>query len=367
MFAIILGTRPEIIKMSPLIRSCERSGLDYFILHTGQHYSYEMDRVFFEELHLPAPRYNLDVGSGGHAGQTGAIMEGVEKVLVKEKPDVVLVQGDTNTVVAGALAASKCYVRGTRKLPVEVGHVEAGLRSFDRTLPEEINRVITDHISDYCFAPTEVARKNLLREGIDDGKIFVTGNTIVDAVRQNVVISKETKTIVTDLGLSEKGYFLVTLHRQDNVDDKVHLEGIFGALARLHTTTGLSVIFPVHPRTEKMIKSFGLSLNGVNLIPPQGFLDFLQLESNARLVLTDSGGVQEEACILGVPCVTIRNSTERPETVTAGANRISGVLPENIIKASETMLEKQISWENPFGDGNAGERIITHLCSQNRG
>ena len=362
MFAIILGTRPEIIKMSPLIRSCEKKGIDYFVLHTGQHYSYEMDRVFFKDLHLPAPRYNLDVGSGSHAVQTGAIMAGVEKILADEKPEVVLVQGDTNTVLAGTLAASKSYVRGPEKLPVEVGHVEAGLRSFDRTMPEEINRIIADHISDYCFAPTDVAKKNLLHEGIEEKKIFVTGNTIVDAVRQNLVLSNESRKTIADLGLSEKGYFLVTLHRQENVDDKTRLEGIFTALTRLHTTTGVPIVFPVHPRTEKMIKSFGLDLRGINLIPPQGFLDFLQLESNARLALTDSGGVQEETCILGVPCVTIRDSTERPETVAVGANIVAGVSPDNIIKAAETMLEKQGTWENPFGDGKAGERIIAELC-----
>jgi len=366
MFAIILGTRPEIIKMSPLIRSCEKQGIDYFVLHTGQHYSYEMDRVFFEDLRLPAPRYNLDVGSGSHAVQTGAIMAGVEKILSREKPDVVLVQGDTNTVLAGTLAASKCYVRGPQKLPVEVGHVEAGLRSFDRTMPEEINRIIADHVADYCFAPTDVAKKNLLHEGIDERKITVTGNTIVDAVRQNVVLSNESGNTIKNLGLSEKGYFLVTLHRQENVDDKQRLGGIFSALARLHTTTGVPLVFPVHPRTEKMIKSFGLDLKGINLIPPQGFLDFLQLESHARLALTDSGGVQEETCILGVPCVTIRDSTERPETVAAGANIVAGVSPENIIKAAETMLEKQGAWENPFGDGNAGDRIIAALCSRNQ-
>jgi UDP-N-acetylglucosamine 2-epimerase (non-hydrolysing) len=364
MFAIILGTRPEIIKMSPIIRSCEKRGIDYFVLHTGQHYSYDMDRVFFEDLRLPTPRYNLNIGSRSHAEQTGMIMAGVEKILFKEKPDVVLVQGDTNTVLAGTLAASKCYVRGDRKHPVEVGHVEAGLRSFDRTMPEEINRMIVDHISDYCFAPTEIAQKNLLQEGIDAKKIFITGNTIVDAIRQNLALSENTKKTVTNLGLTEKGYFLVTLHRQENVDDKRRLEGILSALVRIHTTTNVPIIFPVHPRTEKMITSFGLNLKGMILIPPQGFLDFLQIESKARLILTDSGGVQEEACILGVPCVTIRHSTERPETVTAGANIIAGVLPDGIIKAAERMLERQRSWKNPFGDGNTGERIITTLCNQ---
>ena len=191
--AIVLGTRPEIIKMSPVIRECEKRGLDYFVLHTGQHYSYEMDKVFFIDLELPQPEYNLDVGSGSHAEQTGKIMAGAEKVLIKEQPDVVLVQGDTNSVMAGALAASK--------LNIKVGHVEAGLRSFDRNMPEEINRVVADHISDYLFAPTESARDNLLREGLDDGKISVTGNTIVDSVYRNREIARRKVKILDGLGL----------------------------------------------------------------------------------------------------------------------------------------------------------------------
>jgi len=233
-------------------------------------------------------------------------------------------------------------------------------------MPEEINRVIADHVADYCFAPTDVAKKNLLHEGIAEKKIVVTGNTIVDAIRQNLILSNDSRKTVTDLGLSNKGYFLVTLHRQENVDDKQRLEGILRALSRLHETTGVPIVFPIHPRTEKMIKSFRLDLRGVKLIPPQGFLDFLQLESNARLVLTDSGGVQEETCILGVPCVTMRDSTERPETVAVGANIIAGVSPDNIINAAETMLGKKEPWKNPFGDGNAGERIIATLCSHDQ-
>ena len=312
MLAIVLGTRPEIIKMSPIIRSCERHSVDFFVLHTGQHYSYEMDRVFFEELDLPPPDFNLDVGSKSHAVQTGLIMTGIERILQKEKPEVVLVQGDTNTVLAGTLAASKCYIRGNRSLPVEVGHVEAGLRSFDRTMPEEVNRVVADHLSDYLFAPTDVAKKNLLNEGIPKQKISVTGNTIVDAVLENLTLSRDRSDVVHELGLVADDYFLVTLHRQENVDNKNRFKGILEGLSRIHESFGLPLIFPVHPRTKKMIKSFGLKLKGFQMIKPQGFLEFLQLESNARLALTDSGGVQEETCILKVPCVTIRQSTERP-------------------------------------------------------
>ena len=218
--AIVLGTRPEIIKMSPVIRECERLGLDYFILHTGQHYSYNMDRVFFDQLGLPQARYNLDVGSCSHAEQTGRILIGVEKVLVDEVPDVVLVEGDTNSVLAGALAACK--------LGIEVGHVEAGLRSYDRRMPEEVNRVLADHCSDYLFAPTEKSRMILLGEGLLQARIFVTGNTIVDAVHQNLEIAEKKGDALDGFGLSRGGYFLATVHRQENVDD----EGRFSSILR---------------------------------------------------------------------------------------------------------------------------------------
>lgn len=361
MFAIILGTRPEIIKMSPIIRSCEKKGIDYFVLHTGQHYSYEMDRVFFDDLGLPEPDFNLDVGSKSHAAQTGLIMTGIEKILQRERPEVVLVQGDTNTVLAGALAASKCYVRNGTSQPINVGHVEAGLRSFDRSMPEEVNRIVADHISRYLFAPTEKAREHLRHEGIADDKIFVTGNTIVDAVRQNLALSREKMDTRKELGLTPDGYFLVTLHRQENVDNKERLKGILEGLTQIHEWSGMPLVFPVHPRTEKMIASFNLKRKGFQMIKPLGFLEFLQIESQARLALTDSGGVQEETCILNVPCVTIRDSTERPETVDVGANLIAGVDPASIINAAEQMLAQSRSWKNPFGDGNAGDRIIEIL------
>ena len=348
MIAIVLGT--EIIKMSPVIRGCEKRGLDYFILHTGQHYSYEMDSVFFEELELPQPKYNLDVGSGTHSEQTGKIMIGVEKILTKEKPDVVLVQGDTNTVLAGALAATKLHIK--------VGHVEAGLRSYDRRMPEEVNRVLTDHVSDYLFTPTEKAKQNLLREGIDENKIFVTGNTIVDAVYQNLEIAKKKVNVLKDLGLKPKEYFLVTAHRQENVDAKERLKGILKGLELIYEEFSIPIIFPMHPRTRKRIKEFGLTFNGVVVTNPVGFLEFLQLEANAKLVLTDSGGAQEESCILKVPCVTLRDNTERPETLEVGSNILAGTRPKRIVESVKTMLNKENKWENPFGDGKTGERII---------
>lgn len=354
MICIVLGTRPEIIKMSPIIRECERRDLDYFVIHSGQHYSFEMDRAFFDDLNLPEPEYNLDVGSGLQGEQTARILLGTEKVLMKEMPDVILVQGDTNTVMAGALAASKLHIK--------VGHVEAGLRSYDRTMPEEINRVIADHISDYLFAPTEMSKENLISEGIDDNKIFITGNTVVDAVYQNLEISKEKSDILKDLDLSSGEYFLVTAHRAENVDFKERLSGIINGLNRVSEKYGLPVIFPMHPRTEKMMKEFGIDPGNIRIISPAGYLDFLQLEANAKLVLTDSGGLQEESCILGVPCVTLRDNTERPETVECGGNILAGTNEDIIINSAKKMIDNRKSgeylWANPFGDGRSSERIV---------
>jgi len=348
--AVVLGTRPEIIKMAPVIRECRCQGLDHFVLHTGQHYSYEMDRVFFEQLELPLAEYNLDAGSGTHADQTGRIMFGIEKVLMKAEPDVVLVQGDTNTVLAGALAAAKLHIK--------VGHVEAGLRSYDRSMPEEINRVVADHISDYLFAPTENSKANLIKEGIPEEKISVTGNTIVDSVYQNREIADRKVNALKDLGLKSKEYFLVTAHRAENVDNRSKLKEILKGLELIKSEFGLPIIFPMHPRTRKMINEFGLELNGIRAIEPMGFLEFLQLEANARLALTDSGGVQEETWMLGVPCVTLREKTERPETVDVGANILVGVASEKIMNGAMRMLETDTRWKNPFGDGHTGDRIV---------
>ena len=352
--AIVLGTRPEIIKMSPIIRECETQNLDYFILHTGQHYSYNLDKIFFDDLELPEAKYNLDVGSGTHAEETGKMLVGIEKVLKEEKPDVVLIEGDTNTVLAGALAASKLHIK--------VGHVEAGLRSYDRNMPEEINRVLADHVSDYLFAPTEKAKENLLREGISEEKTFVTGNTIVDAVYQNLEIARRKVNVLNKLNLSPEEYFLVTAHRQENVDNKERLKGILDGLELGYRKFNLPIIYPIHPRTKKRIKEFGLEFpNGVELIEPIGFLEFLQLEANAKLVLTDSGGVQEESCILKVPCVTLRDNTERQETLEVGSNVLAGVNQNKILKGVKIMLTKERNWKNPFGDGCEGVKIVEIL------
>jgi UDP-N-acetylglucosamine 2-epimerase (non-hydrolysing) len=353
MISIVLGTRPEIIKMAPLIRSCRKNGMEYSVLHTGQHYSYDMDRIFFEELDLPLPEYNLDVGSGSHAEQTGRIMAGIERIYLETRPDIVLVLGDTNTVLAGALTAAKLHI--------PVGHVEAGLRSFDRRMPEEINRIVTDHISDYLFAPTDLSKQHLLNEGINENEIYVTGNTVVDAVFQNREIAKKKTSILRDTGLTPGNYLLVTAHRAENVDAKPCLKGIINGLLSLMETHHIPVIFPMHPRTQKMMMEFGIDPCGITLIQPTGYMDFLELEVHARLILTDSGGVQEEACILNVPCVTLRENTERPETIDAGANMLAGTDPKRIVLAAETMMDTSRKWDNPYGDGTAADKIIASL------
>jgi len=337
--------------MSPIIRECEERKIEYSILHTGQHYSYNMDKVFFEELELPQVRYNLDIGSGMHGEQTGKMLIEIEKVLIEVKPDIVLVEGDTNTVLSGAIAACK--------LGIKVGHVEAGLRSYDRKMPEEINRILTDHCSDYLFAPTNLAKRNLLKEGIPGDKIYETGNTIVDAVKQNLEIARKKVNILEKLNLEQRNYFLITSHRQENVDNAGRLKGIFEGLRMVNNKYNLPIIYPVHPRTMKQIKEFGLEIpRGVQLIEPLGFLEFLQLEANARLVFTDSGGVQEETCILKIPCVTLRDNTERPETIKVGGNILAGTDKDRILECTNIMLKKEINWTNPFGNGESSIKII---------
>lgn len=353
---IILGTRPEIIRMSSIIRECEKD-LENFILHTGQHYSHNLDKIFFQELELPEAKYNLKVGSGSHAEETGKMLIGIEKILQEEKPDIVLIEGDTNTVLAGALAASKMHIK--------IGHIEAGVRSYDRTMPEEINRIVTDHVSDYLFAPTEKARKILLKEGISEDKIFVTGNTIVDAIYQNLEIAQKKVDILNTLNLNSREYFLVTAHRQENVDVKERLKGILDGLELVYHEFNFPIIYPIHPRTMKMIKEFGLRIPpGVKLVDPLGFLEFLQLEKHASLILTDSGGIQMEACILHTPCVTLRDNTEWLETIEAESNILAGCDPNNILKTVTTMINKDKNWKNPFGDGTAGRQIINMLVNQ---
>lgn len=338
--AIVLGTRPEIIKLASVIKECERLALDYFILHTGQHYSYNMDEIFFRGMELPSPRYNLKVGSGTYAEELSKMLVGIERILIDEKPDIVLVEGDTNSCIAGALAASKCGV--------EVGHIEAGLRSYFSGMPEEINRVLADHCSHYLFAPTEEAKQNLIGESIDPERVFVTGNTIVDALMQANVGKTD----------GAGNYMLVTLHRQENVDDMPRFKSILQGLELVAKEYRMPMLYPMHPRAKNMMDKFGLELDSVKTIDPTDYYSFLVLENNAALILTDSGGVQEEACILGIPCVTLRDNTERPETVSVGANLLAGASPEKILECAKIMMGGKDRWDNPFGDGKAAERII---------
>jgi UDP-N-acetylglucosamine 2-epimerase (non-hydrolysing) len=351
--SIIVGTRPEIIKMAPIIRVCEKINLNYFILHTGQHYSFNMDRIFFEQLELPQPKYNLNIGSGSHAEQTGKILLWLGKIFLKQKVDIVLVEGDTNTVLASALAATKLHIK--------VGHVEAGLRSYDSTMPEEINRVLTDHCSDILFAPTEKSKQNLLKENINKDKIFVTGNTIVDAIYQNQKLVNKRKNILKELGLKPREYFLVTMHRQENSDYKKRFKGILDGLKQLNKQYNIPIVYPIHPRARKKMQEFNFHSNGIQLVEPLDFFGFLQLEKNAGVVLTDSGGVQEETCILGVPCVTLRDNTERPETLDVGSNILAGTSPKKIVDCVSLMYSKNKVWKQPFGSGKTGRKIIQIL------
>ncbi|MXR52981.1 UDP-N-acetylglucosamine 2-epimerase (non-hydrolyzing) [Halovenus sp. WSH3] len=349
--ALVLGTRPEIIKLAPVIQACERRSVPHTLIHTGQHYSETLDSVFFDQLGLPDPDYNLGVGSADHGKQTGEMLIGVERILQECDPETVLVQGDTNSVLAGALAASK--------LDVRLGHVEAGLRSGDREMPEETNRTLADHAADRCFAPTEQSRDNLLAEGIPEERIEVTGNTVVDALERHKELARERTTALADLGLDEDDYAVMTLHRAENVDDPERFRALLFGASRAGDSHGLPVVYPIHPRARERIEEFDITVpEPIRLVEPREYLEFIRLEDAASIILTDSGGVQEEACILGTPCVTLRDNTERPETISAGANVLAGPDPATIIHRVEEMIDTDGDWENPFGDGTAGEQIL---------
>jgi UDP-N-acetylglucosamine 2-epimerase (non-hydrolysing) len=349
--AVVVGTRPEVIKMSPVIREIQARGIPFVLIHSNQHYSKEMDQVFFDELELPAPHHNLEISAATHSNQIGEILIRVTPVLEREKPDLLLIQGDTNTVVASALAAER--------LGIPVAHVEAGLRSYDRRMPEESNRVMTDHLSDLLFAVTDVQRNILAHEGIDRKKIHVVGNTIADAVRQNLDLAAKSQ-VLTQLGVKAKDYFLLTVHRASNVDDEAALRETLELLEAIAARYSQKIVWPVHPRTAKKLKEHSLQTPAnVILTQPLGYLDFLRLEREAALILTDSGGVQEEACILGVPCITLRENTERPETIKLGANVLAGRDPALALRAMESFLRPDLpAWRNPFGDGDSAIRIL---------
>ncbi|RLG59515.1 MAG: UDP-N-acetylglucosamine 2-epimerase (non-hydrolyzing) [Candidatus Hydrothermarchaeota archaeon] len=353
---VVASTRPEVIKLAPVLRELEKNKIEYRFITTGQHYDRMLFDKFIEELELRKPDYNIEVGSGTQAYQTSQALLELERIFLRENPNVVIVQGDTNSTLSSALAAIKLHI--------PVAHVEAGLRSFDKRMPEEINRIIADHCSMLLFAPTEKAALNLITEGIFPEKVFIVGNTIVDAVLQNIEIAKRKSSI------KEKDYILLTLHRAENVDNKKILENIVDALISINK----KIIFPVHPRTKKRLEEFKLleklKNSNIKIIEPLGYLDFLLLLSNAKLVLTDSGGVQEEAIILHVPCVTLRTTTERPETIEAGGNVLAGVEKEGIVKTLNSLLfdeeryAKMKKAKNPFGDGKSGERIVSIILDK---
>ncbi|MHC3381354.1 non-hydrolyzing UDP-N-acetylglucosamine 2-epimerase [Haloarcula sp. H-GB5] len=347
----VLGTRPEIIKLAPVIQECHRRGIDTHVIHTGQHYSDSLDAVFFRQLGLSPPDTNLEVGSDDHGAQTGAMLAGIEAELHDVEPAVVFVQGDTNSTLAGALAGSK--------MDMDVAHVEAGLRSFDDDMPEETNRVIIDHISDHLFPPTEETAALLRNEGIPEDRITVTGNTVVDAVQTYDDRAASESRILGELGVTEGQFDLLTAHRAETVDDRDAFERILSGVSRASAQADREVIYPIHPRAEDRLEEFGIAVpDRVRLVEPLGFFDFLRLESTADVVFTDSGGVQEETSILGTPCVTLRYGTERPETAFVGANCVAGREPSGIVAAAAQMRGKAGDWTTPFGDGNAAVQIL---------
>lgn len=337
----VVGARPQFIKCAPVSRELRKEH-EEVLVHTGQHYDREMSDLFFEELKIPRPDYNLGIGSGPHGRQTGAMLAGIEEVILAEEPDCVLVYGDTNSTLAGALAAAKLHV--------PVAHVEAGLRSFDRRMPEEINRVLTDHCSDLLLCPTETAVENLQREGITAG-VHLTGDVMVDALLQHAEVARASP-VLADLGLDQ--YRLATVHRAENTDDPARLAAIMRALGDLG-----DVVLPCHPRTEKMLKNAGLyeeAKRRIGLIPPVGYLEMLALESGAKTILTDSGGVQKEAYVLGVPCITMRETTEWVETVEDGWNVLVGSDYDAIVRAARTFAPER-ERSDVFGKGEAARAI----------
>jgi len=356
----VVGARPNFMKIAPIQRVMQKSAyIKPFLVHTGQHYDEKMSKLFFTDLELPEPDVYLNIGSGSHAIQTAKIMIEFEKVLEKEKPDLILVVGDVNSTAACSLVASK--------MGVKIGHVEAGLRSFDRDMPEEINRIVTDSISDYLFVTEQSGLENLKNEGIPDSKVFFTGHVMIDSLIYFLEKAKKSD-ILDKMQLNGTPYVLVTLHRPSNVDVKENLEKLLDAFEVVGQN--LKIVFPIHPRTKKMIDNFALdqkvkSNKNLILTDPIGYLDFMKLMHNSKLCLTDSGGIQEETTYLGIPCITMRENTERPITVDIGTNVIVGSNTDLIIQETEKILQgKQKIGKIPeLWDGRAAERIVEVLAN----
>lgn len=353
---LVVGARPNFVKAGPIIDSLEDRGMGYVLIHTGQHYDYELSKSFFDDFSLEEPDINLGVGSGNHGEQTGKIMIELEKALTKIEPSIVVVFGDVNSSVATALVSSKLHI--------PIAHIEAGLRSFDRTMPEEINRVVTDSISDYLFTPSKDANENLQIEGIADDKVFFVGNIMIDSLVKYLNLAKERR-LFSEFGVDEKKYWLLTLHRPSNVDRRDKFYDILTAMDFIRKQR--TVIFSMHPRTKKMILKFGFEnefpwlLGGDNFIPiaPVGYIDFLSLEYYSQAVLTDSGGMQEETTFLNIPCVTIRDNTERPITVDMGTNVLCKSGKDIIKSAGDILQNNNKKGKIPMlWDGNTAERIV---------
>ena len=354
----VVGARPQFIKAAPVSRAFGiHDGLEELMVHTGQHFDASMSGIFFDELGIPAPGYNLDINGGGHGEMTGRMLEALEKIMLSEKPDMVLVYGDTNSTLATALAASK--------LLIPLAHVEAGLRSFNRSMPEEVNRVLTDHVSDLLFCPTSSAVSNLASEGIDKG-VYNVGDVMFDAARYAFQEIGKKPGLLETLGLTPGRYAVATLHRAENADYDEILRQLLANLEKVSEAYQVPVVFPVHPRTRSRIEELELTLPGcIRMIDPVGFFDFLLLEQNALLVLTDSGGVQEECCILQVPCITLRDDTERPETLEAGGNLLVGRTTKDLVIHVKEMLNRPRNWINPLGDGEVASHMIDTLLELN--
>jgi len=346
----IVGARPQFIKAAPVSRVLATSFRE-ILIHTGQHYDYGMSEVFFEEMEMRSPDFHLGAGGGTHAEQTGKMLIEIEKILNSVKPDYVLVYGDTNSTLAGALAAAKAQI--------PLAHVEAGLRSYNRAMPEEINRVLTDHVSSLLFCPTDAAIENLAKEGITEG-VHRVGDVMYDALLHNLALARERSTILKSLGLEKGTYALATVHRAANTDNPARMTAILNGLGSI----AAQVVFPIHPRTRKMVREAGLSVSkNVMMVEPVGHLDVLTLQENANCILTDSGGMQKEAYLLGVRCITLREETEWVETVQAGWNRLAGVDINAIRSAFETWYP---SGERPlfYGNGKAAEEICQILSRE---
>ena len=349
-FVSVVGARPQFIKASPLSLVLRKRHQE-ILVHTGQHYDYGMSDIFFKDLRIPAPDYHLGIGSGSHGVQTGSMLKAIEEVLEKERPDVVMVYGDTNSTLAAALAAAKLHI--------PVVHIEAGLRSFNRAMPEEINRVMTDHLSTRLFAPSEVSRDNLRREGIETG-VHVVGDIMYDALLLHRTSAERRSNVLTRFELSPRSYYAATIHRAENTDQPDHLRSIFKALQALKKP----VILPLHPRTKKKLDEYLIQAgSNVRCVDPLGYLDMVQFQEHAACILTDSGGVQKEAYYLRVPCVTLRTETEWVETVAAGWNMVCGSNTEAIVSAVDKMEGCHASHGNLYGDGHTAERIVEILTA----